>query len=139
METRAGWIPGVLLWLWLAPAFLFAAAPDSWVPARWDGGPLEVVRRTGDKALSDPAVREAIANWYSPVTLGLLDGSPVNCLLLTLSAGADPASRNSSGNSSKSTRVRLANAGLRFWAWFIQKPIRPLLPPPPLMRDWMAW
>jgi hypothetical protein len=90
METRAGWAPGALLWLWLAPAFLFAATPDSWIPARWDGGPVEAFRRSGDKALSDPGVREAIANWYSPVTLSLLEGSPVNCLLLTLSAGAGP-------------------------------------------------
>jgi hypothetical protein len=67
---------------------VFAATPDSWVPARWDGGPLEVFRRANDSALSDPAVREAISGWYSPGTLSLLEGSPVNCLLLTFSAGS---------------------------------------------------
>jgi len=62
-----------------------------------DGGPLEVARRDKDKnkdkkdkELSDPAVREAISGWYDPATLTLLEGTPLNCLLLTLSAGADP-------------------------------------------------
>ena len=78
------------VWLLLAPAALFAGQPSSWVPARWDGGPVELVHRAGDKALSDPAVRAAIAGWYDPATLGLLEGTPINCLLLTLSGGADP-------------------------------------------------
>jgi hypothetical protein len=66
--------------------------PAGWIPARWPGGPLELARRAGEKALpSDPAVREAIANWYDPATLNLLDGSPVNCLLATWGAGADAA------------------------------------------------
>jgi hypothetical protein len=54
---------------------------------RWDGGPLEVARRAKDKALSDPTVRQAIATWYDPATLSLLDGMPVNCLLVTFSGG----------------------------------------------------
>lgn len=78
------------LWLALAPVALSAGLPASWVPARWDGGPVELARRTGDKALSDPAVRDAISRWYDPTTLGLLDGTPINCLLLTLSGGVDP-------------------------------------------------
>ncbi len=67
-----------------------AGPPDTWIPARWDGGPLEIARRTGDKALADPATRDAIAQWYNPATLKLLEGSPINCLLVTLSAGAAP-------------------------------------------------
>lgn len=51
---------------------------------------MEVARRAGDKALSDAAVRDALEQWYDPATLGLLDGAPVNCLLLTLSGGLDP-------------------------------------------------
>jgi hypothetical protein len=77
------------LWLALAPAALCAGPPASWVPARWDGGPVEVARRTGDRALSDPAIRNATSRWYDPATLALLEGTPINCLLLTLSAGAD--------------------------------------------------
>ncbi|MEO8595453.1 MAG: hypothetical protein ABI759_19190 [Candidatus Solibacter sp.] len=78
------------LWLALLPAALAAGLPASWVPARWDGGPVELARRAGDKAVSDPAIRDAISGWYDPATLNLLDGSPINCLLVTLTAGADP-------------------------------------------------
>ena len=64
--------------------------PDSWIPARWEGGPLELARRAKANTLpADAAVREAIANWYDAATLSLLEGSPVNCLLVTWSAGAD--------------------------------------------------
>ncbi len=63
-----------------------------WIPARWEGGPLELARRTRQKALpADPAVRDAIANWYDPATLNLLNGSPVNCLLVTWGAEAEAA------------------------------------------------
>ena len=79
---------GTLLGLCLASAGLGAGKPDTWVPARWDGGPLEVAHRAKDKSLADAAVRETVAHWYEPATLGLLEGSPVNCLLLTFSAGA---------------------------------------------------
>jgi hypothetical protein len=50
---------------------------------------VEVARRAKDKALADPSVREAVAQWYNPATLKLLEGSPVNCILLTLSAGVE--------------------------------------------------
>jgi hypothetical protein len=76
--------------LWAVPVALRAGSPDTWVPVRWDGGPLEVVHRTKDKALADPAVRQVISRWYEPATLDLLSGTRVNCLLVTLSAGADP-------------------------------------------------
>ena len=68
---------------------MWAADPGRWVPARWDGGPLEVLRRAKHDALP-PGAREAIARWYEPTTLGLLEGTPINCLLLTFSIGADP-------------------------------------------------
>lgn len=64
--------------------------PADWIPARWQGGPLELARRAKQKTLpADPALRDVIANWYDPATLDLLNGSPVNCLLVTWSAGAD--------------------------------------------------
>ncbi|HZT32238.1 MAG TPA: hypothetical protein VFA33_20285 [Bryobacteraceae bacterium] len=75
------------------PAQLRAGAgkPEGWVPIRWDGGPLEVSRRAKDTALAGrPAQREAIGRWYDPATLDLLRGTPLNCILVTLSAGADP-------------------------------------------------
>ncbi len=49
------------------------------------------------------------------------------------------AREDSSSNSSKSTRGRLANAAWRFWALFIREPIRPQSHQPPLMRNWTAW
>ena len=49
-----------------------------------------MARRAGDKALANPDVGETISRWYDPATLNLLDGTPVNCLLLSLSAGAGP-------------------------------------------------
>ena len=78
------------------PAVFAAGDPAAWVPARWSGGPLEVARRAQDKALAeDAALRQAIARWYEPATLKLLEGTPVNCLLLTLGAeaGQDLAAR----------------------------------------------
>ena len=71
----------------ICPAW--AADSGRWVPARWDGGPLELARRAQDKPLAAGA-REAIAHWYDLATLGLLEDTPINCLLLTLSIGADP-------------------------------------------------
>jgi len=80
---------GVLLCFWMAAAGLCAGTPDTWAPVRWNGGPLEVLRRADDRALADPAIRKAVSDWYDPATLSLLEGAPVNCLLLTFSAGAD--------------------------------------------------
>ncbi|HEY2017205.1 MAG TPA: hypothetical protein VGH38_27055 [Bryobacteraceae bacterium] len=85
-------IPGAKPFLLLALCLSAAAAgrPDSWNPARWQGGPLETTRRARANTLpADPALRDAIANWYDPATLNLLEGSPVNCLLVTWSTGTD--------------------------------------------------
>ena len=67
----------------------WAADPGHWVPARWDGGPLELTRRAkGETPMAE--AREALAKWYDPATLGLLEGTPINCLLVTFSTGAGP-------------------------------------------------
>ncbi len=67
-------------------------APEAWVPVRWTGGPLELAWRTRAKTLpADAAVRDALARWYEPATLSLLEDSPANCLLVTWSAPADAA------------------------------------------------
>jgi hypothetical protein len=48
-------------------------------------------RRTQDRTLpADAALRETILNWYDPVTLDLLHETPINCLLVTWSAGGRP-------------------------------------------------
>ena len=73
----------------MCAASIALCAPDSsqWIPARWDGGPLESAYR---KDPLSPDVRAVLADWYNPSTLSLLDGAPINCLLVTLSAGASP-------------------------------------------------
>ncbi len=66
--------------------------PEQLVPIRWTGGPLELAWRIRTKTLpADASVREALARWYDPATLHLLDDSPANCLLVTWSAPVDGA------------------------------------------------
>jgi hypothetical protein len=53
---------------------------------------LELAWRTRTKTLpADAAVRDALARWYEPATLSLLEDSSVNCVLVTWSAPADAA------------------------------------------------
>ena len=67
-------------------------APETWVPIRWTGGPLELAWRSRTKTLpTDASVRDALGRWYEPATLGLLENSSANCLLVTWSAPADAA------------------------------------------------
>jgi len=74
------------------PALASPPAPEAWVPIRWTGGPMELAWRSRAKTLpTDPAARNALARWYDPATLGLFEGSPANCLLVTWSAPADSA------------------------------------------------
>ena len=68
-----------------------AAGPEMWVPLKWQGGPLELKRRSQNKTLpADSALRETIGQWYDSETLDLLKGTPINCLLVTWSTGSDP-------------------------------------------------
>ncbi len=73
-------------------------------------------RRARDKTLpASTALQEVIARWYEPETLALLEGTPVNCLLVTWSAGADPAIEQQQHELVKSY-TREAHAGaLRCW------------------------
>lgn len=95
LSTRAC-VRGVLLLFFLSCTLAASAAPtpEQCVPIRWAGGPLELAWRNHNKTLpTDAAVRDSIARWYEPATLTLLAGSPVNCLLVTWSAPADPATQ----------------------------------------------
>jgi len=86
-----GWFPRLMA-LFLLPCTLGISgprAPEAWVPVRWTGGPFELAWRARAKTLpTDAAVRDALARWYEPATLGLLEDSPANCLLVTWSAPA---------------------------------------------------
>lgn len=58
------------------------------MPLRWDGGPLEVLRRrASENPILTDSQREAVRDWYSPDRIDLLNGTPYNCLLLTWSLG----------------------------------------------------
>ncbi len=96
---------GIAPGLWAASV----GTPESWVPARWQGGPLEVACRIKDKTLpSDAAVRDVIAQWYDAATLDLLKSTPVNCLLVTWSAGEDDGTERQQQDVVK-TYIRLAH------------------------------
>lgn len=77
---------GCLALLTLLPAGL-AAGPEQWIPARWQGGPLEIERRKALKSEFAAVLRD----WYRPDTLSLLKDTPINCLLATWATGADAA------------------------------------------------
>ena len=88
------WFPSLLVLFLLACALGASSSPppEAWVPVRWTGGPLELAWRTRTKTLpADATVRDALARWYEPVTLSLLEDSPANCILVTWSAPADAA------------------------------------------------
>lgn len=99
-RSLSSYAPGMTWFSVLLAFFLLSCAlgvsatppPEAWVPIRWTGGPLEIAWRTRTKKLpADAAVRDALARWYEPATLSLLEDSPVNCLLVTWSAPADVA------------------------------------------------
>ena len=88
------WFPSLLVLFLLACALGASGSPgpEAWVPLRWTGGPLELAWRARAKTLpADAAVRDALARWYEPATLSLLEDSPANCLLITWSAPAEAA------------------------------------------------
>ncbi len=88
------WFPRLVALFLLScpPGVSSPPAPEAWVPVRWTGGPLELAWRTRAKTLpADAAVRDALARWYEPATLSLLQDSSANCLLVTWSAPADAA------------------------------------------------
>ena len=88
------WFPRLVVLFLLSCTLRVSGPPalEAWVPVRWTGGPLELVWRTRTNTLpADAAVRDALARWYEPSTLSLLEDSSANCLLVTWSAPADKA------------------------------------------------
>jgi hypothetical protein len=94
-----GGIPSLSL---LAAIGLAAAGPGDWAPVRWPGGPVEAARRGGRTEAS-------VRDWYHPRTLGLLQNTPFNCLLVTWSAGA-PADVESEQRERLASYTRAAQA-----------------------------
>jgi predicted kinase len=87
------WFASVVAFLLLSGTLCASApAPEQCVPIRWTGGPLELEWRAHTKTLpADNSVRDALTRWYEPATIGLLEDSPVNCLLVTWSAATGSA------------------------------------------------
>ncbi len=56
------------------------------VPIRWISGPLEIARRGRKEALA-PGTREVLERWHDPAALEILQGSPLNCLVVSWAAG----------------------------------------------------
>jgi len=55
-------------------------------PMRWPAGPLEVALREKTKGFT-PEKAEVLGKWLDPAMLGILQGSPVNCLVVRWAAG----------------------------------------------------
>src|ERR1700733_11938610 len=67
-----------------------------WVPMKWPCGPLELARRSKAKSpVPSPDAKnpeagagEMLDAWAQPAALDILNGTPVNCLIVEWAAGA---------------------------------------------------
>jgi hypothetical protein len=53
---------------------------------RWPSGPLEIAKRQKTEGFT-PQARQTLEYWHSPPALDILQGSPVNCLVVSWAAG----------------------------------------------------
>ena len=56
------------------------------IPMRWPAGPLEIALRKNVKGFS-PETAELLRAWLDPASLALVQGSPVNCLVVSWASG----------------------------------------------------
>ena len=56
------------------------------IPMRWPAGPLEIARRKNTKGFSAETA-EVLRNWLDPASLAVVQGTPVNCLVVSWAAG----------------------------------------------------
>src|SRR5450755_1999370 len=59
---------------------------ESAIPIRWTGGPLEIAARGKPEKL-DPQSTKALERFHDPASLGILEGSPIDCLLVSWAFG----------------------------------------------------
>jgi hypothetical protein len=62
-----------------------AIGPQS-VPMRWPAGPLDMAKRQKGKSFT-PEMAEVLRQWQDPSLLALLQGTPVNCLVVSWASG----------------------------------------------------
>jgi len=53
---------------------------------RWPAGPLDIARREQAKGVSAEA-SEVLRNWLDPASLAIVEGTPVNCLMVSWASG----------------------------------------------------
>jgi hypothetical protein len=59
---------------------------SKWVPMKWPCGPLEIARRNKSQK-TDAELKETLEAWGQPVSLELLKGTPINCLIVDWAYG----------------------------------------------------
>ncbi len=57
------------------------------IPMRWPAGPLDIARGEKTKGFT-PETAEALRNWQDPASLALVQGTPINCLVVGWAADA---------------------------------------------------
>jgi len=57
-----------------------------WVPMKWPCGPLEIARRSRSRSFT-AELKETLEAWERPATLEMLEGTPVNCLVVDWANG----------------------------------------------------
>ncbi len=80
---------------------------ESAIPIRWAGGPLEIAAR-GKAGSLTPQTSQALERCHDPASLGVLEGSPFDCLLVTWAGGLpeDAAQQQSMGPLVQAARKR---------------------------------
>ena len=56
------------------------------VPMRWAAGPLDIARRQKGKDFT-PEIAEVLGKWQDPSMLALVQGTPINCLVVSWASG----------------------------------------------------
>ena len=56
------------------------------IPMRWTAGPLDIARRQKEKGFT-PEMAEILGKWQDPSLLALVQGTPVNCLVVSWASG----------------------------------------------------
>jgi hypothetical protein len=59
---------------------------SKWVPMKWPCGPLEIARQNKSQSINAD-LKEALEAWGQPSTLELLEGTPINCLIVDWAYG----------------------------------------------------
>jgi len=56
------------------------------IPIRWPAGPLDIARRKNEKGFTADTA-EVLRKWLDPATLAVVEGTPVNCLVVSWASG----------------------------------------------------